>query len=40
MLSPIDSQGNESELSERVRVGPFTCETNGWAYVDWWRLIP
>jgi hypothetical protein len=37
----VDSQEHpESELSERVRVGPFSCETNGWAYVDWQRLIP
>jgi len=36
----IDSQGNETELSERVRIGPFSCETHGWAEVDWQRLIP
>jgi hypothetical protein len=36
----IDSQGNESELSARVRIGPFKCDERGWAHVDWQRLIP
>jgi len=36
----IDSQGNESEISARVSIGPFTCESHGWAVVDWQRLIP
>lgn len=37
----VDSQEkDDSELSERLRIGPFTCETNGWAHVNWQRLIP
>ncbi len=36
----IDGRGSESELSERPRIGPFSSETNGWAVVDFQRLIP